>query len=158
MRVSGVRRTAVTPPPGVDAVYHPDRLLEVLPSADFVVLAPPLTRETYHMIGERELRAMRETAFLVNVGRGKLIDEAALVRASKEGWIGGAGLDVFETEPLPADSPLWGLPNVIVTPHYAGASPRYYERALPIFLENLRRYRDGVTLRNLVDKQAGTLS
>ena len=110
------------------------------------------------MIGERELRAMRKTAFLVNVGRGKLIDEASAGPGVEGRLDRGAGLDVFETEPLPADSPLWGLPNVIVTPHYAGASPRYYERALPIFLENLRRYRDGVTLRNLVDKQAGTLS
>lgn len=154
MRVLGVRRSAVEPPPGVEALYGPDRLLEVLPQADFIALAPPLTKETCHMIGERELRAMKQTAFIVNVGRGKLIDEAALIRALQEGWIGGAGLDVFETEPLPADSPLWSLPNVIMTPHYAGASPRYYERAMPIFLDNLRRYRDGEELRNLVDKHA----
>lgn len=157
MRVWGMRRTVGEPPPGVEAVYPPDRLLDLLPECDFVVLAPPLTRETLRMIGEAELRAMKPGAFLVNVGRGKLIDEAALIRGLREGWLGGAGLDVFETEPLPADSPLWDMPNVIITAHYAGASPRYYERAMPIFLDNLRRYRDGEELRNLVDKQAAAM-
>lgn len=155
MRVWGMRRTQGNAPTGIEAVHPPDQLLDLLPHCDFVVLAPPLTRETRGMIGERELRAMKPTTFLVNMGRGKLIDEAALIRALQEGWIGGAGLDVFETEPLPAGSPLWAMPNVIMTAHYAGASPRYYERAMPIFLENLRRYFDGVELRNRVDKEAG---
>jgi phosphoglycerate dehydrogenase-like enzyme len=155
MRVYGTRRTVAEPPPWVDAVYTADRLREILPAADFVALAAPLTNETFHMIGERELRAMKRTAFLVNIGRGKLIDEAALVRALEEGWIAGAGLDVFETEPLPPESPLWGMGNVIITPHYAGASPRYNERAMLIFLDNLQRYLDGKPLRNLVDKRAG---
>lgn len=155
MRVFGTRRSVVDQQPWVDAVYAPDRLPEILPQADFVVLAAPLTSETTHMVGERELRAMKGTAFVVNIGRGKLIDEAALVRALQEGWIAGAGLDVFETEPLPPGSPLWAMENVIVTPHYAGASPRYYERAMPIFLDNLRRYREGQPLRNLVDKGVG---
>jgi phosphoglycerate dehydrogenase-like enzyme len=154
MRVLGTRRTPAEPPAGVEAVYTPDRLLDILPQADFVILAAPLTKETLGMIGEHELQAMKRTAFMVNIGRGKLIDEAALVRSLQEGRIAGAGLDVFETEPLPSDSPLWDMPNVIITPHYAGASPRYNERALPIFLDNLRRYRDGVPLRNLVDKHA----
>ncbi len=157
MRVLGMRRRQGNAPAGVDAIYPPDRLLEILPECDFVVLAPPLTRETRGMIGERELRAMKQSAFLVNMGRGKLIDEAALIRALQEGWIAGAGLDVFETEPLPQDSPLWDIPNVIMTAHYAGASPRYYERAMPIFLDNLRRYRDGEELRNLVDKREAAL-
>jgi phosphoglycerate dehydrogenase-like enzyme len=157
MRVFGMRRRQGNPPPGVEAVYPPDRLLEILPQCDFVVLAPPLTQETRGMIGERELRAMKQSAFLVNVGRGKLIDESALIRALRERWIAGAGLDVFETEPLPGDSPLWEMPNVIMTAHYAGASPRYYERAMPIFLDNLRRYRDGEELRNLVDKREATV-
>lgn len=157
MRVWGMRRTVEDAPPGVEAVYPPDRLLDLLPECDFVVLAPPLTRETLRMIGEAELRAMKSSAFLVNVGRGKLIDEAALIHGLREGWIGGAGLDVFETEPLPGDSPLWDMPNVIITAHYAGASPRYYERAMPIFLDNLRRYREGEELRNLVDKQAAAI-
>jgi phosphoglycerate dehydrogenase-like enzyme len=156
MRVLGVRRRQVEPP-GVEAVYPLDRLQDILPQCDFVVLAPPLTQETRGMIGERELRAMKKSAFLVNVGRGRLIDEAALIRALQDGWIAGAGLDVFETEPLPAESPLWAMPNVIITAHYAGASPRYYERAMPIFLDNLRRYRDGEELRNLVDKGEAAL-
>jgi phosphoglycerate dehydrogenase-like enzyme len=157
MRVLGIRRTRSQPPPGVEAIYGPERLLDLLPESDFVVLAPPLTGETRGMIGERELGAMKPGAFLVNVGRGKLIDEAALIRALREGWIAGAGLDVFETEPLPTDSPLWDMANVIITAHYAGGSPRYYERAMPIFLDNLRRYRAGEALRNLVDKQAAAL-
>jgi phosphoglycerate dehydrogenase-like enzyme len=155
MRVAATRRTVADPPPYVDALYTPDRLLEVLPQADFVVLAAPLTKETFHMIGERELQTMKQGAFIVNIGRGKLIDEAALIRALQEDRIAGAGLDVFETEPLPPESPLWDMANVIVTPHYAGASPRYHERAMPIFLDNLQRYRDGAELRNLVDKRAG---
>jgi phosphoglycerate dehydrogenase-like enzyme len=153
MRVLGMRRRQGALPPVVEAVYPPDRLTDILPECDFVVLAPPLTRETRGMIGERELRSMRRTAFLVNVGRGKLIDEAALIRALQDGWIGGAGLDVFENEPLPQDSLLWDMPNVIITPHYAGASPRYHERAMRLFMENLRRYRNGEELRNLVDKR-----
>jgi phosphoglycerate dehydrogenase-like enzyme len=154
MCVDGVRRSTVELPTGVDALYTPDRLLEIRVGEDFVVLAAPLTKATFHIIGDKELRAMKPTAFLVNIGRGKLIDEAALIRALQEEWIGGAGLDVFETEPLPSDSPLWSMPNVIITPHYAGASPRYNERAMKIFLDNLQRYRDGVQLRNLVDKRA----
>jgi phosphoglycerate dehydrogenase-like enzyme len=157
MRVLGVRRTQESIHPGVEAIYPPEQLLEVLPECDFVVLAPPLTKDTLEMIGERELRAMKQAAFLVNMGRGKLIDEAALIRALRDDWIGGAGLDVVETEPLPAESPLWDMPNVIITAHYAGASPRYHERAMPIFLDNLRRYRDGLELRNLVDKSEAVL-
>ncbi len=156
MHVIGVRRSGGEPPPGVDALYTPDRLHWVLPQADFVALAVPLTSATRGLIGERELRLMKPSAFLVNVGRGRLIDEEALVRSLREGWIAGAGLDVFETEPLPPESPLWDLPNAILTSHYAGASPRYYERAMPIFLDNLRRYRDGTQLRNLVDKRAAS--
>ncbi len=153
MRVIGIRRTVAEPPAEVDALYTPDRLLEVLPNADFVALAAPLTKDTFHMIGERELAAMKPSAFIANIGRGKLINEPALVRALREGRIAGAGLDVFETEPLPPDSPLWSMPNVIVTPHYAGTSPRYHERAMRIFLDNLRRYREGAELRNVVDKR-----
>jgi phosphoglycerate dehydrogenase-like enzyme len=133
----------------------PEQLLDLLPEADFVVLTVPLTHETGGMIGERELRAMKPTAYIVNIGRGGTIQESALVRALQEGWIAGAGLDVFEVEPLPADSPLWSMENVIITPHYAGATPAYNERALEILLDNLRRYRAGEPLRNVVDKMAG---
>ncbi|MGC8782588.1 MAG: NAD(P)-dependent oxidoreductase, partial [Anaerolineae bacterium] len=136
-------------------VVGPDRLLEVLPLADLVVLTIPLTPETSHLIGERELRAMKPTAYIFNIGRGGTMDEAALIRALREGWIAGAGLDVFEKEPLPADSPLWQMENVIITAHYAGATPHYNERAMAIFLDNLRRYRAGEPLRNVVDKTLG---
>lgn len=155
MRVLGVRRNPQVSVPGVEAMVGPDRLLGVLPEADFVVIAAPLTDETRGMIGERELQAMKPTAYIVNIGRGGIIDEGTLIRALEEGWIAGAGLDVFEEEPLPEDSPLWQMENVIVTAHYAGATPHYDERAMTIFLDNLRRYRAGEPLRNVVDKRLG---
>jgi phosphoglycerate dehydrogenase-like enzyme len=155
MRVLGVRRDPTVGATGVEAMYGPDQLLDLLPEADFVVLTIPLTHETQGMIGERELRAMKPTAHIVNIGRGSIIQEDVLIRALQEGWIAGAGLDVFETEPLPEDSPLWGMDNVIVTGHYAGANPYYTERAMAIFLDNLERYRAGEPLRNVVDKRIG---
>lgn len=140
-----------------DAIYGPeaDALRGMLAQCDYVVLAVPLTRDTRGMIGEGELRAMKPTAYLVNIARGEVCDEAALVRALKEQWIAGAGLDVFTHEPLPANSPLWTLPNVILTPHIAGISPNYEQRAADIFCENLRRYIAGQSLLNLVDKTSG---
>ncbi len=155
MHVLGVRRNPQQSAPEVAAMFAPHQLLEVLPEADFVVLTIPLTHETRGMIGERELRAMKPTAYLINIGRGGLVDEGALIRALREGWIAGAGLDVFETEPLPQDSPLWDMENVIITPHYAGLTPHYHERAMAIFLDNLRRYMAGEPLRNVVDKRLG---
>jgi len=155
MRVLGVRRDPTVGAPGVAAMYGPGQLLDLLPEADLLVLTVPLTHETQGMIGERELRAMKPTAYIVNIGRGGLIQESALIRALQAGWIAGAGLDVFETEPLPEDSPLWGMDNVIITAHYAGANPYYTERAMAIFLDNLQRYRAGEPLRNVVDKRIG---
>ncbi|MBN1814180.1 MAG: D-2-hydroxyacid dehydrogenase [Anaerolineae bacterium] len=155
MRALGVRRNPQVGVPGVEAMVGPDDLLEILPEADFVVVTAPLTAETRGMIGERELRAMKPTAYLVNIGRGGIVDEGALIRALEEGWIAGAGLDVFEEEPLPEGSPLWRMENVIVTAHYAGFNPHYDERAMAIFLDNLRRYRAGEPLRNVVDKKLG---
>lgn len=153
MRVLGVRRNPESSAPGVTAMHGPDRLLEVLPEADFVVLIVPLTRETQGLVGEPELRAMKPTAYLINVGRGAVIREPALIRALREGWIAGAGLDVFEEEPLPPDSPLWEMENVVITGHYAGSTPMYDQRGMAIFIENLRRYRAGQPLRYVVDKQ-----
>ena len=155
MRVMGVRYDPSRPAAGVQRMVGPAQLLEVLPEADFVVLTVPLTQETRGMIGERELRAMKPTAILVNIGRGGTIQEEQLVRALREGWIRGAGLDVFETEPLPADSPLWDMENVIITAHYAGHGPHYHERASAIFLDNLARYLRGEALRNVVDRTRG---
>ena len=155
MRVLGVRRNPHIKVPEVETVVGPGSLCDILPQADFVVLTLPLTRDTKGMIGADELMRMKSNAYLVNVGRGALVDEEALVRALREGWIAGAGLDVFREEPLPQHSPLWEMQNVIITAHYSGSSPRYNERAMEIFLDNLERYLVGQALRNVVDKRLG---
>jgi len=155
MRVLGIRRNPAGDLPGVEAMYGTDQLYDLLPEADCVVLTIPLSRATQGMIGERELRAMKPTSYLINIGRGGTIQQPALIQALREGWIAGAGLDVFEQEPLPATSPLWELDNVIMTAHYAGLTPAYDQRALAIFLDNLQRYRAGQPLQNVVDKAAG---
>jgi phosphoglycerate dehydrogenase-like enzyme len=155
MRVVGVRRDPSIPAAGVDEMYGSDQLLDLLPQADVVVLTAPLTPETHHLIGPAELTAMKTSAILINIGRGGTIDESALIQALQEGRIAGAGLDVFAKEPLPPDSPLWGMENVIVTAHYAGATPVYDDRAMAIFLANLRRYLAGEPLQNVVDKTLG---
>lgn len=155
MRVLGIRRNPAEMVAEIEQMAGPERLEALLPEADFVVLTVPLTRETRNMIGQRELRAMRPGSYIINIGRGGTIDETALLRALKEGWIAGAGLDVFETEPLPADSPFWEMQNVIITAHYAGSTPYYDRRALDIFVENLRRYRAGESLEHIVNKELG---
>ena len=127
----------------------------MLARGDVVVVCLPLTGETAGLIGEAELRAMKPTAYLVSVGRGPVIDEGALLRALREGWIGGAGLDVFAQRPLPPDSPFFDLPNVIMTPHMSGVSDGYARRGAALFRENLRRYLAGEELVNVVDKQKG---
>lgn len=135
--------------------FSPEELHEMLSECDFVVIGLPLTSETEHFIGEAELRAMKSSAYLVNIARGPIVDEQALIQALGEGWIAGAGLDVFEREPLPDDSPLWTMENVLISPHVAGFSPRYDERACAVFVENLGRYLSGEPLLNLVDKAIG---
>jgi phosphoglycerate dehydrogenase-like enzyme len=155
-RVTGVRRHYSQPmPEGVEAVLPPDRLLEALPDADVVVISAPQTADTERLIGSRELEAMRRDALLVNVSRGKLVDETALVSALAAGIIGGAALDVFEQEPLDPHSALWTLPNVLVTPHMAGFRPDHWEAVTALFADNLRRFQAGDSLLNLVDKVAG---
>jgi phosphoglycerate dehydrogenase-like enzyme len=138
-----------------DALYGPEQLREMLAHCDYVVLTVPLTRETRGMIGEEELRAMKPTAYLVNIARGEVCDEPALIHALQAGWIAGAGLDVFAQEPLPETSPLWTMPNVILTPHLSGFSQNYEERAADIFGQNLGRYVAGQPLLNVVDKSLG---
>jgi phosphoglycerate dehydrogenase-like enzyme len=155
MRVIGIRRNPEKAVPGMEAMYSLDQLREVLPEADVIVVTAPLTHETQHMIGEAELRAMKPDAILVNIGRGGTIDESALICALGEYWIAGACLDVFETEPLPEDSPLWDMDNVILTPHYSGWNPNFERRAFDIFLKNLKLYVAGEPLFNVVDKQFG---
>lgn len=154
MRVLGMRRSR-EPVPGVDELYPRERLLEFLPQCDVVVVTAPRTPETLGMLGERELRAMKDTAFLVTFSRGGIVDDGALLRALREGWIAGAGLDVHGQEPLPADSPFWTAPNTIVTPHNGATTRGTRQRAIDIFADNLRRYCDGGELRNVVDKAAG---
>lgn len=154
MRVTVVRRSG-RPFPDADETYPLDHLLNVLPRADHVALCLPLTDDTAGIMGEPQLRAMKRTAYVYNVGRGKSIDPDALLRALHEGWIAGAGLDVTTPEPLPEDSPLWEMPNVIVGQHTSGSSPFNADRITSIFIENLGRYLRGEPLHNLVDKHAG---
>jgi phosphoglycerate dehydrogenase-like enzyme len=141
--------------PGVDEMLPPEDLPYILAESDYVVIALPLTPDSRDLIGESQLRSMKSNAVIVNIGRGAIIDEGALVRALKEGWIAGAALDVFHQEPLSPESELWGLENVILTPHISGGTPRYMERAVGLFCENLRRYLAGEELRNVVDPTRG---
>jgi phosphoglycerate dehydrogenase-like enzyme len=135
---------------------HPlDELEQVLRESDIVVVAAPLTDETAGLIGAEQLSQMREDGWLINIARGRLIDELALRRALEAGWIGGAVLDVFSEEPLSPDSPLYGTPNLVITPHTSWASDRVIERSVELFVDNLRRDRSGDPLRNLVDLEAG---
>jgi phosphoglycerate dehydrogenase-like enzyme len=154
MRVLAHRRHPERPTAGavVETVGSRRELCE---RSDYLVLAAPLTAETRHMIGQEELAAMRPGAVLVNVGRGAVVDQAALVKALERGAIRGAALDVFETEPLPADDPLYGMENVLVSPHTADHTATWREEAMQAFLENLRRYRAGEPLLHVVDKALG---
>ncbi|HEY8415772.1 MAG TPA: D-2-hydroxyacid dehydrogenase [Thermaerobacter sp.] len=154
MRVMGVRRRP-EPVPGVDPVVTPDRLREVLARAHWVVISAALTPETRHLIGASELAAMRRDAFLINVSRGAVVDEQALITALRDGTIAGAGLDVFADEPLPPGHPFWEMENVLITPHTAGNMRDYVGRAVDLFVENLTRFRRGEPLLNVVDKELG---
>jgi phosphoglycerate dehydrogenase-like enzyme len=155
MRVRVLRRRPERPVEGAEAVVGAERLHELLGWADFVVLAAPLTAETRRLIDDAALAAMRSSAYLINVGRGETVDDAALADALRRGAIAGAGLDVFSEEPLPPAHPFWALDNVILTPHVSGYLPDFFARAFAIFLDNLERFRDGRPLRNVVDKQLG---
>lgn len=155
MRVIAVKRTPAEAPSWLDRLVTADELARYLPEADALVVTVPLTADTRGAIGPTELALLPRTAFLVNVGRGAVVDEAALVDALREGRLAGAGLDVFATEPLPPASPLRTLDNVVVTGHYAGESPWYDERAMAVFLDNLGRYLAGAPMRNVVDKALG---
>ena len=154
--VSGIRRRAGGPGvEGVADVATADKLSSLLPRADIVVISAPHTGETKGLIGRDELAAMKRDAVLVNVSRGRLVDEAALAAALQEGRLAGAALDVFEREPLPDDSPLWDLPNVLITPHTSGFRPDHWDVMTDLFAENLRRYDGDQPLLNVIDKNAG---
>jgi phosphoglycerate dehydrogenase-like enzyme len=154
MRVLAVKRSPAEAPPDVAALWTYDRLPDLLAESDVVVMTVPLTEGTRGMIGEPQLRAMKPTALLITVGRGETVQMEPLVRALAEGWIGGAGLDVLPVEPLPDESPLWQMPNVVITPHCAGNSPDRAGRNQKLVLDNVRRFLQGEPLRNVVDKHA----
>ena len=151
MRVLGVDPKIAEAPPGV-TLFRPEAMADVLGQCDFVVIAAPHTPETYKLFNRARIRQMKKSAYLINVGRGVIVDLADLTAALQAGEIAGAGLDVFETEPLPAAHPLWKMENVIITPHSAAASPRVAERHLQTLLDNVRRFAAGESLRNVVDK------
>ncbi len=150
MRVVGTRRSS-TPVADVDKLFLPADLHAMLREADFLVLAAPHTPETEGVIGEAELALLKPTAVLINIGRGALVDEDALVRALREKRLAGAALDVFRSEPPPQESPLWEMPNVIVSPHSASTVAQENGRITELFCDNLRRYIKGQPLRNVLD-------
>jgi len=155
MKVWAVTRSGNADPALVSRALPAAELDAALPGADFVILAAPETPETRHMIGERQLALMKPSAFLLNVARGSLVDEAALIAALQRRAIAGAGLDVAATEPLPPESPLWTLENVLITPHTSGNSERLWEREGDLLMDNLERWFSGRPLRNQVDKTRG---
>ena len=155
MHVVAVRRDASRPAPGVERILPPARLAEAVRDADYLAVTAALTSTTRGMVSAQILAAMRPTAWLINIARGPIVHEAALIAALRERRIAGAALDVFDTEPLPPSSPLWALDNVILTPHVSNSSPRVRDRTLSLALENLRRFKANEPLLNVVDKQAG---
>jgi phosphoglycerate dehydrogenase-like enzyme len=155
LRVIGVRKHAGAPPAHVEAIWGVEELPRMLAESDIVVLLLPNTPETAGSFGEAELRGMKSSAWLINVGRGQVVDGPALERALVEGWIAGAGLDVMPEEPWPAESPLWRMNNVLITPHIAGNSSQRAGRDMQVFCENVGRFVRGEPLTNVVDLQAG---
>jgi phosphoglycerate dehydrogenase-like enzyme len=142
--------------PGLaEEIYSPRDLHSLLEKCDYVVVCLPLTPETRGMLAEKEFRSLKPSAYFVNVARGPIVDEEALAKALREGWIAGAGLDVFTVEPLPPSSPLWELPNIVIYPHIAGEREDYHQLAIELFGKNLHRYLAGRELFNLIDKEKG---
>jgi phosphoglycerate dehydrogenase-like enzyme len=157
MRVIATRRSAkqAGKARNVDLLLPANRMSELLAESDYVVLSVPLTPETQHIMGEAEFKAMKPTAYIINIGRGRTIDGEALIRALDEKRIAGAGLDVTPTEPLPKESRLWDFDNVIITPHVSGGMENYMLRATDLFCENLKRYLNGRRLLNVIDRKKG---
>lgn len=155
MRVVAVREHPENGSESADSVFGPDQMDDVFKAADYIVLATPVTDETKAIANAERLALMKADACLINVGRGPLVDEAALAAALREKRIGGAALDVFPKEPLAADSVLWDVPNLLITPHTAALTDKLWERHYAIFSENLRRYLEGKSLLAIVDKKRG---
>jgi len=154
MRVLGSRRHP-RPTPNVERVVGADGWRDLLPEADYVVIAAPLTNATRGMFDAAAFARMKRDAYFINIARGEIVETEALIAALRDGRIAGAALDALPQEPLPPDHPLWSAPNVWITPHICWSSPRMRDRVIDIFLENLRRYRAGEPLINVVDKAAG---
>ena len=154
MNVIGVRRRQGSVP-GVSRIVPPERLADVAAEADYLVLAAPLTKQTRGAVSRDVIARMKPTAWIVNIARGGMLDEDALAEALAAGRLGGAALDALTAEPLPKESPLWTLENVIITPHSSNSSPRIRERSIALFRENLRRYKAQEPLLNVVDLDAG---
>jgi phosphoglycerate dehydrogenase-like enzyme len=155
MKVWGVTRSGEGDRTHAEKIFAASQLAEVLPGADYVLICAPETAETKHLIGAAEIARMKRGARLINVGRGSLLEEAALVQALESGALGGAALDVAQTEPLPAESPLWKAPNLFITPHTSGVSDRLWDRQTAILIELLERWFDGRELFNRVDFARG---
>jgi len=155
MKVLAVDPKPMPRPEFVAELREPAWLGEMAPQVDVLVSCAPHTRETVKLFGESVFRALKKTAYFINVSRGGLVDQAALARALKEGWIRGAGLDVTTPEPLPPDDPLWDCPNLVITPHNSGMAPIRQVRLVALVAENVRRYSTGLALLNVVDKQRG---
>ncbi|MCP1838622.1 phosphoglycerate dehydrogenase-like enzyme [Bradyrhizobium sp. USDA 4524] len=155
MTVVGSKRDVSVPVDGVDRLFASDALEKLLPLCDFVVLAVPATATTMGLIGATEIARMRRDAFLINIARGQIVVEAELIKALEAGTIAGALLDVFEREPLPKESLLWDMPNVIATPHISGSPTNYTERLFSIFADNIERFLSGRALTNVVDLGRG---
>jgi phosphoglycerate dehydrogenase-like enzyme len=153
MRIVAVDPQIVEAVPGVEKIWPPEQLDLLLAESDFVVIAAPHTPKTAGMFRRRQFQQMRPSAYFINIGRGAIVSLADLAAALKEGRIAGAGLDVFETEPLPPDNPLWRMENVIITPHVASNSTLIAERHLAVVLDNVGRFARGEPLRNIVDKR-----
>ena len=135
--------------------YGPGQITEMLPQCDFVVISLPLTEDTIHFMGGREFESMKKDSVLINIGRGRLVDQEALIAALKNGEFAGAGLDVFDEEPLPRESPLWTMDNVVVTPHSSTGGNWETDAVVALFVENIQRYIHGDDLLNVIDKEAG---
>jgi phosphoglycerate dehydrogenase-like enzyme len=152
MRILGVDAREESPPRGVAELHPPEALDDLLPRADFVILTIPHTPETEGLMNAARFGRMKPSAFFINIGRGKTTRLDDLVAALRQGQLAGAGLDVFEEEPLPADHPLWDAPNVLLTPHTAGFGPYLDDRRQEIIVDNAQRFARGLPLRNVVDK------
>lgn len=155
MTVVGLKRDASQPVAGVDKLFGPEGLADLLKVSDFLVLAVPRTSETTRIIGREQFQLMRRGASLVNISRGGVVVESDLIEALNSGVLSGAFLDVFEREPLPPDSPLWTMPNVMVTPHTVGFVEGYADRVLDLFTDNIQRFIENKPLRNLIDLKRG---